>query len=131
MGRPTSCLSARISWPGEEVQSAPYHQHLRVNTTPRPPWFSEPHGIDALIYLDELNDDTGPVCIVPESHAWMDREPPSQSHDPLANEVVLRLANDMARNGTPPQSLSATDRLNRIEAEIDQTPKTLTLPSWA
>lgn len=32
-----------------------------------------------------------------------------------ANEVVLRLANEMARNGTPPQSLSAVDLLRQIE----------------
>jgi 2-dehydropantoate 2-reductase len=32
-----------------------------------------------------------------------------------ANELVLRLANDMAREGTAPQSMSATDLLARIE----------------
>ena len=84
-------LSARISWPGEEVQSTPIHQHLRVNTLPRPPWFSEPHVLDALIYLDDLDDDTGPVSVVPGSHRWTDREPPYQHYEPLEDEVVLRL----------------------------------------
>jgi len=82
-------LSARISWPGEEIQSAPYHQHLRVNTIPRPAWFCDPHGLDALIYLDDLNHDTGPVCVVPGSHKWLDREPPHQQFDPVENEVVV------------------------------------------
>jgi hypothetical protein len=84
-------LSTRISWPGEEIQSTPYHQHLRLNTLPRPPWFSDPHCIDALIYLDDLNDDTGPVCVVPGSHKWIDREPPYRHYDPLENEVVFRV----------------------------------------
>lgn len=84
-------LSARFSWPGEEVQSAPYHQHLRVNTLPRPPWFSDPHCLDALIYLDDLNDDTGPVCVVPGSHKWVDREPPYRHYDPVEQERVLRV----------------------------------------
>lgn len=82
-------LSCRISWPGEEVHSVPYHQHLRVNTLPRPPWFSEPHALDVLIYLDDLNEDTGPVCVVPGSHKWVDREPPYRQYDPVENEVVL------------------------------------------
>lgn len=85
-------LSARISWPGDEIQSAPYHQHLRVNLLPRPPWFSDPHGLDALIYLDDLDKSTGPVCVVPGSHKWNDREPPSRHFDPLDNEVVLRVS---------------------------------------
>ena len=84
-------LSARISWPGEEVQSAPYHQHLRVNATPRPAWFSEPHGLDILIYLDDLNEETGPVCLVPGSHKWVDREPPYRQYDALEDEVVFRV----------------------------------------
>lgn len=84
-------LTARISWPGESIQSVPYHQHLRVNSVPCPPWFSEPHALDALIYLDDLNDDTGPVCVVPGSHKWVDREPPYQHYDPLDNEVVFRV----------------------------------------
>ena len=84
-------LSARITWPGEEIQSAPYHQHLRVNTLPRPPWFSDPHGLDALVYLDDLNDDTGPVSVVPGSHKWQDREPPYQQFDPVESELTLRV----------------------------------------
>ena len=84
-------LSARITWPGEEIQSTPYHQHLRLNTVPRPAWFSEPHAMDALIYLDDLNEKTGPICVVPESHKWVGREPPYPEYDPIKNEVELRV----------------------------------------
>ncbi len=84
-------LSTRISFPGEEIQSAPYHQHLRLNANPRPRWFYDPHCLDALIYLDDLNNDTGPVCVVPESHKWVDREPSFRHFDSLENEIVFRV----------------------------------------
>ena len=84
-------LSSRISFPGEEIQSAPYHQHLRVNQIPRPPWFSDPHSLDALIYLDDLNEDAGLVYLVPGSHAWQDREPPYRQYDPLDDEVSFAI----------------------------------------
>jgi len=84
-------LSARISWPGEEVQATPYHQHLRLNSVPKPPWFSDPHAIDALIYLDDLNDDTGTVGVVPGSHKWVDKEPPSKHWEHLDSEIEFRV----------------------------------------
>ena len=59
-------LSARISYPGGEQHETPWHQHLRVVSQPLPPWFSRPHCIDVLIYLDDLDEDTGPVCVVPQ-----------------------------------------------------------------
>jgi ectoine hydroxylase-related dioxygenase (phytanoyl-CoA dioxygenase family) len=84
-------LTARVSFPGAEVQETSWHQHLRVVSQPLPPWFCQPHSIDALIYLDDLDDDTGPLCVLPGSHAWLDREPPNNHFGPLPDEVVLRL----------------------------------------
>ena len=83
-------LTARVSFPGAEIQETSWHQHLRVVPQPLPPWFCQPHSIDALIYLDDLDDETGPVCVVPGSHAWLDREPPQGHYAPLPDEVVLR-----------------------------------------
>ena len=82
-------LSGRVSFPEEEIQDTPWHQHLRVVSNPIPPWFSQPHCIDALIYLDDLNEDTGPVAVVPGSHAWLDREPPSKEVDAVESQVVF------------------------------------------
>lgn len=84
-------LSARISYPGGEQHETPWHQHLRVVSQPLPPWFSRPHCIDVLIYLDDLDEDTGPVCVVPQSHDWLDREPPFGSYEPVDGEVELRV----------------------------------------
>ena len=83
-------LSARISYPGEDRrQQTPWHQHLRVVSNPLPPWFSRPHCLDALIYLDDLNLDTGPVSIVPGSHHWLDREVPTDTYESITEEVEI------------------------------------------
>ena len=75
-------LSARITYPGEDrEQQTPWHQHLRVVSNPLPPWFSRPHCLDSLIYLDDLNEDTGAVAVVPGSHNWLDRATP-HTHGP-------------------------------------------------
>ena len=84
-------LSARVSFAGAEPQDTPWHQHLRVIPNPLPPWFSQPHAIDCLIYLDDLNDDTGALSVVPGSHRWLDREPPPLRYEPIPGEQTLRL----------------------------------------
>ena len=84
-------LTARISFPGAEVQETNWHQHMRVISKPLPPWFSQPHAIDALIYLDDLDDDTGPVCLMPGSHTWLDRHPDHQVFESIEDEKILRV----------------------------------------
>ncbi|MDA0710804.1 MAG: phytanoyl-CoA dioxygenase family protein [bacterium] len=84
-------LSARISYPGPVRHETPWHQHLRVVTKPLPRWFSRPHGLDALIYLDDLNDQTGAVSIVPGSHTWLDREPPEPGYEAVEGEREVRV----------------------------------------
>ena len=83
-------LSARISYPGDDRrQQTPWHQHMRVVANPLPPWFSRPHCIDGLIYLDDLNVDTGPVAVVPGSHNWLDREAPLNTYEPIEGELEV------------------------------------------
>lgn len=82
-------LSARISYPSTTPHQTPWHQHLRVVSKPLPPWFSRPHCLDALIYLDDLNEDTGPVTVVPGSHNWLHREPRRDAYAPVDGERVL------------------------------------------
>ena len=68
-------LSARISYPkGDVVHETPMHTHLRHISTPLPRWFSQPHALEALIYLDDLNEERGTVALVPGSHKWLDLE---------------------------------------------------------
>lgn len=83
-------LSARISYPGPVLHETPWHRHMRVMSKPLPPWFSEPHALDALIYLDDLDDKTGAVAIVPGSHKWLDREPPDD-YEPIDSALEVRV----------------------------------------
>lgn len=84
-------LSARITYPGENRQhQTPWHQHMRVVSNPIPPWFSRPHCIDCLIYLDDINENTGKVAIVPGSHNWLDKATPN-TYEPIEGEVQMQL----------------------------------------
>ena len=84
-------MHARITFAGEEPQDIPWHQHLRVVSEPLPRWFSQPHAIDCLIYLDELSDETGALSVIPGSHRWLDREPPRLRYESLPDEQKLRI----------------------------------------
>ena len=84
-------LSARITYPGEDREhQTPWHQHLRVVSKPLPPWFSRPHCMDCLIYLDDLNEDTGAVAVVPGSHNWLDKATPN-TYGPVEGETKLQV----------------------------------------
>lgn len=84
-------MTARITYPGQANQETHWHQHLRVVSTPLPPWFSRPHGLDVLAYLDDLDEATGPLCVLPGSHDALDREPPPRLWEDLPGQEVLRL----------------------------------------
>ncbi|MCE2407712.1 MAG: phytanoyl-CoA dioxygenase family protein [Pseudomonadales bacterium] len=84
-------LSARVSFAGVEPQDTYWHQHLRVVANPLPPWFSRPHAIDCLIYLDDVNELTGTLSVIPGSHHWLDREPPRLRYQELPGEHTFSL----------------------------------------
>lgn len=48
--------------------------------------------MDVLVYLDDLDDATGPLCVVPGSHDWLDEEPPAETFGDLRGQEVLRLS---------------------------------------
>jgi hypothetical protein len=84
-------MTGRIALPDEDGQATPWHIHQRVVPTPRPAFFSLPHVLDALIYLDDVTDASGPLCLVPGSHHWEDREFPGGPHDDMENQVLVRV----------------------------------------
>lgn len=59
------------------------------NSLPR--WFARPHAIDCLIYLDELNDETGTLSVVPGSHHWRDKSPPPLAYELIPGKHTLEL----------------------------------------
>lgn len=84
-------LSARVSFAGVEPQETPWHQHLRIVPKPLPRWFSQPHAIDCLIYLDEVSTDAGTLSVLPGSHRWLGREPSKLKYAPIPGEQTLCL----------------------------------------
>jgi ectoine hydroxylase-related dioxygenase (phytanoyl-CoA dioxygenase family) len=83
-------MSARISYPNMENQETRWHQHLRYIPKPLPPWFIQPHCMDVLLYLDDVNDANGPLCVVPGSHRRLQEEPPVDLFGDLPDQIVLR-----------------------------------------
>jgi hypothetical protein len=61
-------VDARIAYPGQADKFVPWHIHKRVVPHPLPPFFSYPHGIHCLLYLDDVGDHEGPLVILPGSH---------------------------------------------------------------
>ena len=83
-------FSARISYPNEPNQEVQWHIHQQVISDPLPPFFVHPHGLDCLIYLDDLNDANGPLCFLPTSH-WNTRyHTPNQDREEKPGQVIVR-----------------------------------------
>jgi ectoine hydroxylase-related dioxygenase (phytanoyl-CoA dioxygenase family) len=81
---------ARITFPGEPNQETHWHQHLRHIPNPKPPWFVRPHSMDILIYLDDLDRETGPICIMPGSHDRLDIEPAPEYYGEYPDQLTLQ-----------------------------------------
>ncbi len=84
-------FTARITYPGQSNQETHWHQHHRVIPTPLPPWFVRPQTLDALIYLDDINDATGPLCVVPGTHQRILEDVPADCYDELPGQQTLHL----------------------------------------
>ena len=84
-------FTGRVCDPADPNQETEWHFHQRVIPDPVPPLFSRPHTLDVLLYLDDLTDLNGPLCVVPGSHLWADRDLPVGVFDDQPGQVVLRL----------------------------------------
>lgn len=78
--------TARIAVPGKEAQEVSWHIHQRLVPEPRPPFFSQPVVLDTLIYLDDVDEETGPLLVVPGSHRITQHGIPHH-HADLPNQV--------------------------------------------
>lgn len=85
-------MTGRIAYPDTEGQATPWHIHQRVVPSPMPAFFSMPHVLDCLIYLDDVDDASGPLCVVPGSHRRIHEEfPTSPYHEDLPDQVTIRV----------------------------------------
>ncbi len=83
-------LGGRVSYPGEPNQETQWHLHRRTVPKPLPAFFSFPHTLDCLIYLDELNDANGTLAIVPGSHRRVHDPLPADCYEDLPGQKVVR-----------------------------------------
>ena len=58
----------RVVYPTSEHSETVWHFHQRLIPDPLPPWLARPQTLDVLLYLDDLTDENGPLCIMPQSH---------------------------------------------------------------
>lgn len=67
---------ARVAFEGEPGVGLVWHIHMPVVPDPLPPWFSYPHQVHVLIYLDAVDDPEGALRVAPGSHldATLDRD---------------------------------------------------------
>ncbi|MEM7134254.1 MAG: phytanoyl-CoA dioxygenase family protein [Chloroflexota bacterium] len=82
-------LGGRVAYPGEPNQETHWHLHRRTVPDPLPAFFSHPHTLDYLIYLDALNDANGPLAFVPGSHLWIHQDLPANDFDDKPGQEVL------------------------------------------
>lgn len=82
-------LGGRVAYPGEPNQETHWHLHRRTVPDPLPTFFSFPHTLDYLIYLDELNDANGAIAYVPGSHLRIHDELPANDFDDKPGQEVL------------------------------------------
>lgn len=84
-------FTGRICYPDDPKQETEWHFHQRVIPDPIPPLLARPQTLDVLLYLDDIDDLNGPLCVVPGSHQWIDVDLPRDDFDDREDQVVLRL----------------------------------------
>ncbi|WP_431201379.1 phytanoyl-CoA dioxygenase family protein [Bradyrhizobium betae] len=76
---PAGIAGMRVNW----------HIHHRVIPAPLPPFFCYPHAVHGLIYLDDVNEDTGPIRILPGSHMQPHLDISNTDGEPRTAQVTL------------------------------------------
>jgi len=88
-------ITARLTDLRTQSAATPWHIHLRVVPEPLPPLFAYPHAIDCLLYLDDINDDSGSLCVLPGSHRRISEIYPANDFaDKPGQQQVLLSAGD-------------------------------------
>src|ERR1044071_833471 len=84
-------VDAKYGLPDISSQYVPWHIHHRVVPDPIPPFFSYPHAIHCLLYLDDIGGSNGPLCVLPGSHRRpRDTYIQDQNRD-IEGQVILSL----------------------------------------
>lgn len=82
-------LVARVTFLDSPHQRLMWHIHNRVVPQPLPPFFAHPHGLDAIIYLDDATEANGPLCVLPGSHTEIHRKIPFGDYDDQHGQLAV------------------------------------------
>jgi ectoine hydroxylase-related dioxygenase (phytanoyl-CoA dioxygenase family) len=82
-------LEARLNYAGSSGVAVPWHGHLPVIPDPLPAFFSYPHQIHCLIYLDRITEQEGALCLIPGSHMRSDLQIPLGDQNDQPGQVKL------------------------------------------
>lgn len=83
-------FTARVCYPDDPHQEVEWHFHQRIVLDPLPPLFPLPQTLDTLLYLDDIGDRNGPLCVLPGSHLWTDHDLPNKQWGDKPGQQVLR-----------------------------------------
>jgi len=61
-------VDARVAFEGDEGAGLPWHLHMPVVPTVVPPFFSHPHQVHVLAYLDPVTPEEGELVLAPGTH---------------------------------------------------------------
>jgi ectoine hydroxylase-related dioxygenase (phytanoyl-CoA dioxygenase family) len=84
-------FTACICFPDDPHQEVEWHFHQRLVSDPLPPLFAQPQTLEALLYLDDVDELNGPLGVMPGSHRWHDRDLPAGDVADKPGQVMLRL----------------------------------------
>ncbi|MGV3618875.1 MAG: phytanoyl-CoA dioxygenase family protein [Fimbriimonas sp.] len=126
-------VTARIAIPGEPDQKVEWHIHQRLVPNPLPPFFSQPVVLDTLIYLDDVDEETGPLQVVPGSHRITQEGIPDKEGDLPGQITLMPKAGDaiMVHGNLWHRALPTTERGHRRRLIIYPfAPTWVNLPSF-
>jgi len=84
-------FTGRVCYPEVPNQETVWHFHQRLIPDPLPPMLSRPQSLDVLLYLDDIDDVNGPLCVLPGSHHWIETDLDAGDLREKPGQVILRL----------------------------------------
>ena len=85
-------MTGRVITPDEPGAETEWHFHLRLVPDPLPPMFSRPQALDVLLYLDDIDEANGPLCVLPGSHHWIEQYLDKNTFHDRPGQVRLTLS---------------------------------------
>ena len=84
-------FTGRVCYPDDPYQETEWHFHQRLIPDPLPPLLARPMTMDVLLYLDDIDEKNGPLCVVPGSHHWIETDLQKNDFEDKPGQVCLTL----------------------------------------